>query len=248
MSSGNTSPRMLLAKHVTELERDLDRIGIALSSQKLRILSSELSTLRGEALGMRIGEYQYRAAQLSFYVNNRGPYGAYNREEHNMAVLGLVGEFFNEVEDQLDNGRWTPTRQLEEELGDFMWYVALLASCHHVDLGKWESFDVKASGKKGTYPATVVPGRASGNNSRVAYMRQLRKVIGGIAEREKKERHGSGKPYTCEEIDTTICTLFSLATDIMHRCRLDPTKVYARNIEKLEKRSGKKTTLEGYHG
>lgn len=197
---------------------------------RLKDLAQDLRTTRQELLGMDIGEYQHRAAQLSFYASLRMT-GEKTDKELDLAVLGMTGEFLSEVEDHLSNSRWTPTSALEEEFGDFMWYLALYATWHDVALSKWAGTEVR-------------PKKSSSMGNRTVHLNQLRRTIGVAAERAKKYLHGSQKPFEMEAVEDSICKLYVSAIGIMLRCRLEPSKVYARNIQKLELRSHKQTTYE----
>ena len=158
-----------------------------------------------------------------------------------MAVLGLCGEYLGEIEELLNNSRWTYSAALAEEIGDFMWYLALYAEWHGVKLSKW------SPGFENGKPSrpVAVPGKVAtlaGGANRSEYLKQLRKQLGIIAEREKKQAHGSQKPWDQGDVEQNISIIYAIAVGIMRRCRIEPSDVYKLNIAKLEKRSGKTTS------
>jgi NTP pyrophosphatase (non-canonical NTP hydrolase) len=244
VSSTTTPVLTSLINNVHRLETALDGAAARLDAPELTKHAEGLRDWRKAQIRMDIEEYQCRAHQLSFYAESHFEGGdpAEMKKELDMAVLGMGGEFLKEIEPLLNTSRWKRTDALEEEFGDFLWYLALYASWHRIDLKKYSANSTPST------MARSVPGKVSAsgtNNNRTVYVATLRKALGNTLERTKKVLHGSAKPWDPGDVERDVAILFTTTLGILRRLRIEPSVVYAKNITKLEKRSGKKTL---YHG
>ena len=121
-------------------------------------------------------------------------------------VLGIVGEFLSEVAPILAGGTINK-KELTEELGDVMWYVACYAHINEIHLRPYPSPPNDSVGK----------------------------IIGDLAENTKKE-WVYGKEFTHSNKEKYIQSIVFWIVHICNQFAIEFSELLALNIEKLATR------------